>query len=90
LKPEFPEARFNLGNALALLERFDEAIAEFRAVVAARPGFVDGWCNLGQALAQDKRFTEAVAAFREALRLAPDNADARAGLERVGAAQESR
>jgi tetratricopeptide (TPR) repeat protein len=86
LSPDFVEARFNLGNALATLGRLDEAAAEYRAALKLDPALIATWCNLGDALAQSGRIDEAAASSEEALHRAPDSAEAREGLARLRAA----
>lgn len=62
------------------LERHAEALADFEAVIAARPDFAPGHAARAQVLAALGRLTEAEAAYRRALDLEPDNIAALAGL----------
>ncbi len=71
LTPNFPEAHFNLGKALAALQRFDEAIAEYKEAIAQKPQMSDAVNNLGIALCGSGRVEEGIAQYREALRREP-------------------
>jgi Flp pilus assembly protein TadD len=72
LRPDLPEAQFNLGVALARLGRFEEAAGCFRRAIAHRPDYTAAHNNLGTALRELGRPGEAEAAFRAVTRLAPD------------------
>jgi tetratricopeptide (TPR) repeat protein len=79
----FP-ADLGIRQALALclfrLQRFEEAIPHFDAMIAAQPGFAQAHAARGASLEQLGRIEEAEAAFRRAHELAPDNLLAIAGL----------
>jgi len=87
LEPDFAEARYNLGGALAAMGRIDSAIGEFRAVVRLRPGFPDAHYNLGILLARQDRHAEATTHYQDVLRLRPDWAEARNNLGKALALQ---
>ncbi|HOB96480.1 MAG TPA: tetratricopeptide repeat protein [Aquabacterium sp.] len=75
LQPDFPHARLNLGHLLERAGQHDAALAEWRAVVDARPAadlVVHAWNNTGRLLEQLRRYPEAEAALRESLQLNPD------------------
>ena len=65
----FLGARINLGNALAQLGRFDEALAQYDALLAVQPSHAETHLNRGSALAGLGRAEEAIAAFDRALAL---------------------
>jgi tetratricopeptide (TPR) repeat protein len=69
----YPEAHYNLANALLDRGELDQAIDHFRRAVDSMPGSADVHNNLGIALATRGQSDEAIAEFREALRLAPDS-----------------
>jgi Flp pilus assembly protein TadD len=50
LKPEFPEAHYNLGLALRHKGDLDEAIAEYRQALRLKADFLDAHNNLVIAL----------------------------------------
>lgn len=56
-----------LGYVLARQGRDADAIAEFRAAVAAEPAFTPAWNNLGEALARQGQLEEAAKAYRTSL-----------------------
>lgn len=60
------------------MNRFDEAIADYRAVLDVAPNDPAGWNNLGNATAGLGRWDEAVGYYGRAVQLAPDFAFAAA------------
>jgi len=52
------EASFNLGNAYAMLERYEEALAAYQAALADRPGWIAAVENRDLVLARLKRMEE--------------------------------
>ena len=54
-------------SALRQAGRVEEAIAAYRALLAARPGLAASWYNLGWLQRQARRFEEALAAYAQAL-----------------------
>jgi tetratricopeptide (TPR) repeat protein len=84
-----PVLGYNLGRALALAGRCEEAITELTAAVGALPRpdrqgrDTEAWYHLGSCLADQSRPQEAIDAFREALALAPGH---QKSLYRLGAA----
>jgi Flp pilus assembly protein TadD len=82
-----------LGYVLARQGRDAEAIAEFRAAVAAEPTFTPAWNNLGEALARRGQLEEAAKAFGTSLAQRPTAAAHDAlgvVLERMGRTDEAR
>jgi tetratricopeptide (TPR) repeat protein len=69
LKPEFVEAHYNLGVALAKLQRFQEAAERFKAAIELRPDYPAARHHLGLALVNLKRDSEAVEEFLKALQI---------------------
>jgi tetratricopeptide (TPR) repeat protein len=70
LRPGFAEAHTNLGSALGMLGRLDEAIVHFRAGLAVKPT-ADARHNLAFTLARMGRVDEAIPEYEAALRLDP-------------------
>jgi predicted TPR repeat methyltransferase len=77
LEPDLPEAHFNLGNMLKVLEQPQEAIASFRRATELRPDFAEAHVRLGMLWHSLKRFAEAEASYREAVRCNPGDEQAR-------------
>ncbi len=63
-----PEVVQALGDALFLLERYDEAVSAYD-VVLTRHASAEAYARKGQALTRLRREDEAIAAFKESLRL---------------------
>jgi predicted O-linked N-acetylglucosamine transferase (SPINDLY family) len=80
LKPDYPEACNNLGNALNDSGRFDEAIASYRQAIQLKGDHPEVHNNLGIALRGTGRLDEAVASYRRAIELKPDYPEAHNNL----------
>jgi len=83
--PALPFARFTLGETLASVGRFAEALDAYRAETRASPGFAPAQRGAGEALLGLGRWEEAGLAFEEALRNDPALAAAARGLARARA-----
>jgi tetratricopeptide (TPR) repeat protein len=79
-RPVNARARTNLGSALALAGRLDEARAHFAAAVRLDPAAASAQLNLGNVLLALDRPAEALAPCAEAVRLAPDSVESRCAL----------
>jgi tetratricopeptide (TPR) repeat protein len=71
------------GIVHALQDRLDEAAAEFRAVLAARPELLTVRARLADVLARQEKYPEAEAELRTVLEQAPDDAFALERLSRL-------
>lgn len=67
VRPEFPEAQFQRGNALGELGKYDEAEAAFRAAIALKKNWSLPYSALGALQMRTKHDTEAEQSFRQAL-----------------------
>lgn len=78
LAPGDPEGPYNLGTALSLAGRGDEALAALKKARGASRGEVaaDASFNSGNVLLGGKQWEAAAAAYRDALRARPGDADA--------------
>lgn len=65
-------AWFVLGRALAMLQRYPEAIMAYQQSLRADPGDVHAHNNLGNVYRYGRRNQEALRAYREAVRINPD------------------
>jgi len=63
LRPEYPEASYNLGRELYAQEKYAEAEAEYRQTLRLRPDFPEALVNLGLVLAEQRKFVEAEAMY---------------------------
>ena len=80
LDPGFHEAAFRLGETLAYLGRFGDAIEVFGCLCAAMPQVADVWLKLGQAQEAAGQHAEALASYQRAAVIAPASAAAHASL----------
>lgn len=90
LRPDYAEAFFNLGVALAHSdepEAKSEAIRAYRSALHRKPDYPEARFNLGVALAQTGDLTGAETELAEAVRLRPDWAQAKQALNGVRQAQ---
>jgi tetratricopeptide (TPR) repeat protein len=79
----------NLGIALELSGRYDEALRQFETAVRVDPTFADAHYNLATVLARAGSIDEAVAQCQTALSLNPDFAAARDALKKLQAFQQA-
>jgi tetratricopeptide (TPR) repeat protein len=80
IRPGDAQTRVNLGYALQLQGRYEEAVNEYRAAIRADASFVEAHNNLCSVLHHANQAAEAIAECREALRLAPAYAKAHFNL----------
>jgi tetratricopeptide (TPR) repeat protein len=71
IRPDSPVPHDNLGEALRLRGRLDEAVAEHREAIRLQDN-AHSRAGLATALTLQRKLPEAIAEFREALRLKPD------------------
>jgi hypothetical protein len=72
LRPDLPDAYFNLGTALVLQGRYAEAAAPLRSYMERMPRSASGPERLGLAYLLDGRYEAAAPLLREALQRKPD------------------
>ena len=78
-------AHHDRGAAYHRLERYDEAVADYRRAVQMKPRYGWAWLNLGVALQALGRTDEAVHAYEESARVTPGNElRARAAIAGMG------
>ena len=82
-RPEYFDARYNLGLALARLEDFAGAEEQFGAAVKINPNDANAEANLGSAFAAAGDLPNAKTHLERALALNPQNALAKENLEQV-------
>lgn len=73
-------AHNNLGVALSLAERTEEAVCHYSAALLIKPDYADAHNNLGVTLAVQGKFDEAIDHYTQALRISHDHEKARANL----------
>ncbi len=86
--PHNPLVLKDLGGALHLMNRPDEAKQALRLAVDLAPDLAEGWRNLGVILGGEKDWNAAADCFREAVKHAPDSSEAHrclsVALEQLG------
>lgn len=76
LEPRDVAIRYNLGAALAGLDRNDEALVQFLRAVQLNPSSPDAQFNLGIFYVRGARWSDAIGPLETAVRLFPGNATA--------------
>lgn len=76
IRPGDAQTRVNLGYALQLQGRSEEAVTEYRAAIRGDPAFAEAHNNLCSVLHQMNRGADAIVSCAEALRIAPGYAKA--------------
>jgi tetratricopeptide (TPR) repeat protein len=84
-KPEFWQARYQLGIQLAAKGEIEEAQGQFFEAIRYRPDFVQAHLELGTALATQGKINQALAEFRAVLQLDPANSSAQQQIELIEA-----
>ncbi len=74
-QPNDGETRVNFANLLYVLQRADEAEAEYRKAIVLSPDHVEAHANLGTLLHEGLRYEEALEPIQAALALQPESAD---------------
>ena len=88
LRPDWPEAHFNLGNTWKGQGKLDLAIACYQRALQLKPDFADAYNNLGLAWREHEDLEKAAACYQQALKLKPDFAEAHNNLGNVLAVQD--
>ncbi len=83
LRPDYAEAHYNLGIALATERRLDDAIAALRETVRLMPEHAEAHMRLGAALAASGQPEAAAESFHRTIHLKPDHPAAYAYLGNV-------
>jgi tetratricopeptide (TPR) repeat protein len=77
LKPEFPEARYNLGKIYAAQGKPQLAVDQFTEALKLRPEYIEAHDKLALVLAGQGRFDEALPHFAAVARARPEDAELR-------------
>ena len=75
-KPQSAAAHFNVGTALSLARRLDDAARELEEAVRLDPAYIKAHQNLGNVWLAQGRTDAAVSEFETVVRLAPDSVEA--------------
>jgi len=71
LNKQYPEAKANLGSALLMMGKIDDAILQLEESLKENPKNPMGWNSLGNALSQNNQLKKARIAFEHAINLEP-------------------
>jgi Flp pilus assembly protein TadD len=80
LKGRSAPAHYNLGTALSVAGRLDQAVEQYRQAIQIDPKYANAHNNLGGVLLAQGKRDEALREYREVVRLQPQSAS---GLENV-------
>jgi Flp pilus assembly protein TadD len=80
LRGDAAPAHYNLGTALTLARKLDEAAYEYQRAIAIDPRYANAHNNLGNVFLAQKKYDEAIMEFTEVVRLQPDSATAQKNL----------
>jgi len=83
LRPDDPDAHYNLGTLSLQRNDFDQARQYLQKTLALRPDYPEAWNNLGMMAAQQGRLDEAVQSFQKSLAQRPGFAVALLNLGNV-------
>ena len=83
LDPAAVEAELAQADAAFNAQQFDQAVAGYDALLVQVPRFTALHVRIGDAHRHNRAYDAAIASYERALADAPNNADARAGLERA-------
>jgi Flp pilus assembly protein TadD len=76
LNPQDAGAQVNLGVALDMMGRSDQALASFRKATALNPNLPLAWYNVGLGSMKLQHYDDAVDAFTRTTKLAPRDSEA--------------
>ena len=76
LKPDLPEAHYNLGNTLKNLGRLDEAEKSYKKAIELKPDYAEAHNNLGNTLNYKGDLVAAIDSYKQALNIQPDYVEA--------------
>jgi tetratricopeptide (TPR) repeat protein len=80
IKPASAPAQYNLGTALLVQGKRDEARRAFQRAVVIDPSYANGHRSLGTVLYQDGKLEDALRSYRRAIELAPNDVSAHHNL----------
>lgn len=77
IKPNNPEAYYNMGKVFQDQGKLEEAIDAYRKAFSLKPDYADAYNNMGNALKVQGKLDEAVKAYKKALAIKPDYGEAK-------------
>jgi uncharacterized protein (TIGR02466 family) len=76
LQPNMPDLQFNLGIALAHINKLDAAENAYRQALKLNPNFFEAYGNLGTVLQRQGKLDDAIASYQQGLKINPTDARA--------------
>jgi len=83
IRGDLSDTHFNFGNSLLRQKRLAEAVEQYKAVTALRPGNAQGHYMLGVAYSYMGEYGSAIGALKRAVEIDPNFAEARCALGTV-------
>lgn len=80
LRGDVAIAHYNLGTALTLARKFDQAVYEYQRAIRIEPAYANAHNNLGNVYLAQKKYDDAIREFSEVVRLEPGSAVAAKNL----------
>gem|GEM_PF-1434167 len=80
IRPDYAEARYNLGVVYSNHGRLEEAISEYQQALKINPDYAEAHYGLGVAYGTQRKLEEAIAEYQQALKINPDYAEAHCNL----------
>ena len=72
IKPDYPEAYYNMGIALKNQGNLDAAIDNYKKALDLKPNYVEAYFNMGNILKDKGDFEAAIESYNNALEIDPD------------------
>ncbi|MDA9788208.1 tetratricopeptide repeat protein [Amylibacter sp.] len=76
IKPNNAESYFNMGIALQVQNKLEDAIEAYKKTLSIKPDYANAYYNIGIALKEQNKLEEAIEAYNKALAITPDHVDA--------------
>ena len=72
LKPDYPDAHYNLGVTLQEQDDLDAAISSYQQAIKFKPIYPEAYNNLGNTFKKQGNFKAAISSYQQAIKLKPD------------------
>jgi|GEM_PF-1836498 len=65
------EAYYNMGNSFAFLQKYDDAIIQYKKAIEIKPKYHEAWNNLGNSFAFLQKYDDAIIQYKKAIEIKP-------------------